>query len=100
MIREIFNYIKNEYRKTSQHIESLKRQMEENPEKFKQFLQDQKDTETEADKKKEEAKKEDEVKDEAQDEEAKEGEDGMPSRLSARSKKSAQVKEKRPPTDK
>lgn len=35
MIREIFNSIKNEYKKTSQHIESLTRQMQENPDKFK-----------------------------------------------------------------
>ena len=35
MIREIFNVIRNDYRKTSQHIDSLKRQMNENPEKFK-----------------------------------------------------------------
>lgn len=35
MVREIFNQIKNEYKKTSQHIESLTRQMQENPEKFK-----------------------------------------------------------------
>lgn len=41
MIREIFGVIRNDYRKTSQHIESLKRQMAENPEKFKQMMKEQ-----------------------------------------------------------
>ena len=31
MIREIFSCIKSEYKKTSQHISSLQRQMKENP---------------------------------------------------------------------
>ena len=35
MIREIFNQIKNEYKMTSQQIESIKRQMQEDPTKFK-----------------------------------------------------------------
>ena len=39
MIREIFSQIKTEYKKTSQQIESLSRQMKDNPEKFKQTLQ-------------------------------------------------------------
>ena len=38
MIREIFNQIRNEYKLKSQHIESIKRQMEENPEKFKKMV--------------------------------------------------------------
>lgn len=35
MIREIFNQIKIQYNQTSQQIDSIKRQMAENPEKFK-----------------------------------------------------------------
>jgi hypothetical protein len=35
MIREIFNQIRQEYSRTNQHITALKRQMEENPHKFK-----------------------------------------------------------------
>jgi hypothetical protein len=45
MIREIFNQIKNKYKNTTQHIESLKRQMNENPEKFKKMLDENKDGE-------------------------------------------------------
>lgn len=41
MIREIFNQIRNEYKLKSQHIESIKRQMEENPEKFKKMVAEQ-----------------------------------------------------------
>lgn len=41
MIREIFNQIRNEYKLKSQHIESIKRQMEENPEKFKKMVEEQ-----------------------------------------------------------
>jgi hypothetical protein len=39
MIREIFTCIKSEYKKTSQHIESVKRQMDENPMQFKQLYE-------------------------------------------------------------
>lgn len=35
MIREIFNQIKIQYNQTSQQIDSIKRQIAENPEKFK-----------------------------------------------------------------
>ena len=48
MIREIFNSIRNEYKRSFQHIESIKRQMDENPEKFKQLLQEQADAEEKA----------------------------------------------------
>ena len=48
MIREIFNSIRNEYKRSFQHIESLKRQMDENPEKFKQLLQEQADADEKA----------------------------------------------------
>ena len=41
MIREVFNLIKNKYKNKFQHIESLKRQMADNPEKFKQMVADQ-----------------------------------------------------------
>ena len=42
MIREIFSCIKSEYKKTSQHISSLQRQMKENPSQFKQTVEQQK----------------------------------------------------------
>ena len=45
MIREIFFLIKNKYKNKSQHIESLKRQMADNPEKFKQLLAEQQEQE-------------------------------------------------------
>lgn len=51
--------IKNKYKNKSQHIESLKRQMHENPEKFKQML-----AEKEQELKQEEKKIEDEKVDE------------------------------------
>lgn len=41
MIREVFNLIKNKYKGKHQHIESLKRQMADNPEKFKQMVAEQ-----------------------------------------------------------
>ena len=66
MIREIFTQIRSEYKQTSQHIESLKRQMAENPEKFRQMMedQDQKDKEGDQQKKEmeEQKKKEEEAK--------------------------------------
>jgi len=58
MIREIFGYIKTEYKKSNQHIESLRRQMEENPEKFKAIKKEEEiKAEEEAKKKEEEAAK-------------------------------------------
>ena len=48
MIREIFNSIRNEYKRSFQQIEAIKRQMDENPEKFKQLLQEQADAEEKA----------------------------------------------------
>lgn len=39
MIREIFNQIRNEYKLKSQHIESIKRQIDENPDKFKKIVE-------------------------------------------------------------
>jgi len=41
MIREIFNQIRSEFKMTSQQIESIKRQMAENPEKFKAMIAEQ-----------------------------------------------------------
>ena len=59
MIREIFNQIRNEYKHTAQNIESIKRQMKENPDKFKAMLEEQKrQEEEEANKDKEEVKQE------------------------------------------
>ena len=99
MIKEVFNQIRNEYRRTSQHIDSLKRQMEENPEKFKQMLADQA-----AEEKKEETKVEEDPKQSEKPEglEVPEGEgEGAPmSKESARTKQSEKPKQKRPPTDK
>ena len=57
MIREIFNQIKIQYNQTSQQIDSIKRQMTENPEKFKSNQ--------------EEIDKQNTVKEEAKKEEAK-----------------------------
>jgi len=96
MIREIFNLIKNKYKNTNQHIESLKRQIEENPEKFKAMLEEQKAGEEGAEEPKEEEPKAEEAPADG------EGEDGDPdkSRASARSKKSEKPKEKREPMDK
>lgn len=96
MIREIFNLIKNKYKNTNQHIESLKRQIEENPEKFKAMLEEQKAGEEGAEEPKEEEPKAEEAPADG------EGEDGDPdkSRGSARSKKSEKPKEKREPMDK
>jgi hypothetical protein len=42
MIKEIFGNIRNEYKKTAGQIEATKREMEENPEKFKKLLEQQK----------------------------------------------------------
>jgi hypothetical protein len=54
MIREMFNIIRGEYKKKSQHIESLRRQIQENPEKFKHLLEGEK-AEEKVEEKKEEA---------------------------------------------
>lgn len=85
--------IKNKYKNKSQHIESLKRQMHENPEKFKQML---------AEKEQELKQEEKKIEDEKVDEKSQAGEDPHPdptSQASARSKTSA-PKQKRPPMDK
>ena len=96
MIREIFNQIKNKYKSTSQHIDSLKRQIEENPEKFKKMLEEQKEGEEAAEEVKEEEPKPDEPPAEGE-----EGDDPDKSRASARSKvRSEKPKEKREPVDK
>lgn len=40
MIREIFGQIRHEYKRTAQNIQSLKRQQEEDPEKFKAYMKE------------------------------------------------------------
>ena len=94
MIREIFHQIKFEYKLTNQRIDGIKRQMTENPEKFKQMQQAKQDEEEKA---KDEAVKADEGKAEEAEEgvEGEEGEDGEKAE-----KKSDKPKEKRPPMDK
>jgi hypothetical protein len=94
MIREIFNQIKNKYKNTTQHIESLKRQMNENPEKFKKMLDENKDGEEGAEEQKDEEPKAEEA--------AAEGEGGDDvDKASAKSiAKSEKPKEKRPALDK
>lgn len=78
MIREIFGQIKTEYKKCNQHIDSLKRQMKENPEKFKQTLEKQKEEEAKAEEAEKKAAEEAEKKaaEEKAAEEGAEGEEG------------------------
>ena len=93
MIREVFNLIKNKYKNKSQHIESLKRQMADNPEKFKQMIAEQ-----EQEAKHEE--KEDTKEEEQPPAEGEEADAGLNTAGSARSKQSAKPKQKRPSVDK
>jgi len=48
MVREVFNQIRTQYRRTSQHIEALKRQMEHDPERFKDYILQQEKEKEEA----------------------------------------------------
>ena len=97
MIREIFNQIRNEYKLKSQHIESIKRQIDENPDKFKKMVVEQDDT---AQKQKQEEQKqkqkEEENKVKAEDAEAAEDDEAK----SQKSKVSEKVPQKRAAIDK
>ena len=48
MVREVFNQIRTQYRRTSQHIDALKRQMENDPDKFKDYILQQEKEKEEA----------------------------------------------------
>lgn len=89
MVREIFNQIKNEYKKTSQHIESLTRQMQENPDKFK--MGEKQDDKSKREISKEEVKGEDKLADE---------QDRLASKESIRTGHDDGIQKKRPYVDK
>ena len=97
MIREVFNQIKNKYKNTNQHIESLRRQIDENPEKFKKMLEEQKEGDDAAEDQKEEEPKAEEPPADGEGEDI----DGNKSRASAKSKvRSEKPKQKREAIDK
>jgi hypothetical protein len=64
MIREIFSVIRLEYQRTSQKIQSVKRQFQEHPEKFKEYLNEQDEEQPKEQEQKTESEKAPEEKEE------------------------------------
>ena len=95
MIREIFGVIRTEYQRQEQKIASIKRQMHEDPGKFKAYLEEHKKQEDAEAAAAEEKKEEEPKPDDAQ--KTGEGEDGAEEQPA---EEESAKKEKRPPTDK
>lgn len=100
MIREIFGQIKQEYKKTDQHIQSLSRQMKESPEKFKKTMEKEKEEEQKQKEEEERLAAEEAAKKAAEDAAGEGAEGAEDGEVLDKSKQSIPPPKKRDPIDK